>query len=236
MSRGTSRGNTTVGTGSRKGPSRSMHDEHLHPHHLQHQEQEVIFCHSEDCQEDSANPAALPANNPEAGASETPHPSSLPLAPGACPSSAATPTSFPGELKEEKENEIKVRKKEQTEGSKKTGRKSSGSKMTGREDLPRHLRYQELQEICKLEENLFSKVNYLLDPESGAWLEPPCPPPPSSSTSGLSGSLTGQHCQPGMARGRGFKEFISWSGAPVVLIAVSHIMPARLPRQIQRNF
>jgi hypothetical protein len=59
---------------------------------------------------------------------------------------------------------MKVRKQEQIEGSKKSGRKSSGSKMTGREDLPRHLCQQEIQEICKLEENMVRKVNYLLDP------------------------------------------------------------------------
>ena len=80
--------------------------------------------------------------------------------------------------------------------------------MTGRKDLPRHLRHQELQEICKLEENLVSKVNYLLDPESGAWLEPPGPPPPSSS-SGLSGTSPGHHCQPVMTRGKWVQEYLS---------------------------
>ena len=52
------------------------------------------------------------------------------------------------------------------------------------------------------------EVNYLLGPESGAWLEPPGPPPPSSS-SGLSGTSSGQHCQPGMTRGKGVQEFLS---------------------------
>jgi hypothetical protein len=79
--------------------------------------------------------------------------------------------------------------------------------MTGREDTPRQLSHQEIRNIFSGKDN--QKVNYLLDPESGAWLEPPGPPPPSFSSSGLSGSMTGQHYQPGMTRGRGFQEFLS---------------------------
>ena len=82
--------------------------------------------------------------------------------------------------------------------------------MTGREDLPRHLCQQGIREICKLEEHFSSTANYLLDPESGAWLEPPGPPlPSSSSSSGLSGTSSGHHCQPGMTRGKGVQEFLS---------------------------
>ena len=48
--------------------------------------------------------------------------------------------------------------------------------------------------------------NYLLDPESGAWLEPPGPP---STSSGLSPGLwTGHHGQLGMTIGEGVQELL----------------------------
>ena len=50
------------------------------------------------------------------------------------------------------------------------------------------------------------KDNYLLDPESGAWLEPPGPPSASSGLSG--GSWTGQRCQLGLTSGEGDNELL----------------------------
>ena len=74
---------------------------------------------------------------------------------------------------------------------------------TGRGETPHHHR-QGAEIICSKERNL--KVNYLLSPESGGWLEPPGPP---SSSSGLSrGSWTGQRCQLGLTTGEGGKELL----------------------------
>ena len=129
-------------------------------------------------QEDPANPAALPLS------------SSSSYAP-AQSSSRGSPTSF-----ELKGKELKtVRKKEEEASRKKTE--------TGREETPHHHR-QGAEIICSKERNL--KVNYLLSPESGAWLEPPGPP---SASSGLSrGSWTGQRCQLGLTIGKGGKELL----------------------------
>ena len=67
---------------------------------------------------------------------------------------------------------------------------------TGRGETPHHHR-QGAEIICSKERNL--KVNYLLSPESGAWLEP-------SGSSG--GSWTGHCCLLGMTIGEGVKELL----------------------------
>jgi hypothetical protein len=219
-SRGTTRRSTTGGKGSGTGSSLSVpggsqgltsQAEHLHLQHLWHQEPVIIFFNKEHGQDDSANPAALSA--PKPGASQTLPPSSLPFAPQAKPSTTSS-SSSPGELKQ-----TKLRKLETARRSKISGRtlptRQERSKMTGREDLPCHLRHQKLQHVCKPEESLVKEVNYLLGPELEAWLEPHGPPPLSSS-SGLSGTSSGQHYQPGMTRGKGFSSFCQGAGTPVV--------------------
>jgi hypothetical protein len=117
-----------------------------------------------------------------------------PADPAALSSSyARAPSSSPGSSTSfELKGKQLVRKKEER----------SRKIETGREDTP--YCQEEPQNIC-LKERI-QRANYLLDPESGAWLEPPGPPSTSSGLSG--GSWTGHRCQLGMTIGEGVQELL----------------------------